>query len=213
MFFSLTARGPASRTRPSSATATPARAGAHARPPRRAGPQGGREEGGGRGSGGVAWHCPALCHPATPPRRSPAPPPAPPMAHSGPAAQCPPCAHPGCPHLPGAWVRLAPGAPGHVLGAASARPTSLPALGGEPGTGPAAGSPARAGEPSGEGVCGEGCGPRRCPRRERPRCPAAPRPRPGPSPEAHKGTDNTGGLVKTVMCGSRRTNKSPYLFI
>lgn len=34
-----------------------------------------------------------------------------------------------------------------------------------------------------------------------------------PSPESHKGTDNTGGLVKTVMCRSRHTNKSPYLFI
>lgn len=33
------------------------------------------------------------------------------------------------------------------------------------------------------------------------------------SPESHKGTDSTGGLVKTVMCRSRQTNKSPYLFI
>ena len=33
------------------------------------------------------------------------------------------------------------------------------------------------------------------------------------SPESQKGTDNTGGLVKTVLCRSRSPNKGPYLFI
>lgn len=67
------------------------------------------------------------------------------------------------------------------------------------------------------GCVWEGCGVRWCQGRERPRCPAAaPTPQASPcllSPESHKGTDNTGGLVKTVVYRSRQTNKSPYLFI
>lgn len=134
MFFSLTALGPASLTRPSSGHGLPR---PHARA---ASPGAGPRREGGRG-GGVAWHCPALC-PRPPPAFHPTPLLRPTRTRR--PACLPPSAHPA--PTRGALtfrasVRLAPGAPGHVLGAASARPTPLPALGGEPGTVPAAWEP------------------------------------------------------------------------
>lgn len=197
MFFSLTAPGPASRLGPSSGHSPP---GPHAHGlPAEPGPEGGREAPAG---GGGAWHCPALC-----------PPPPPPSPPGPPAARCPPCAHPGCPHLAGPWSGWRPGRPATSSAppplapprcprsAASLAPCQLP------------GSPARAGELSGEGVCGEGCGARGARGGEAQMPGGRPRPGRAPSPEAHKGTDNTGALVKTVMCRSRQTNKSSYLFI
>lgn len=146
MFFSLTALGPASPRSRGLPPATACPGPMHARPPREPGP-GGREAGAAASPGTAR-----LCAP-TPPRRSP-PPPLRPTRTRCPAC-LPPSAHPA--PTRGALtfrasVRLAPGAPGHVLGAASARPTPLPALGGEPGTVPAAWEPG-----PGRGTFRRGC--------------------------------------------------------
>ena len=106
--------------------------------PAELGRQGGREAG--RPGGSDAWHCPALW-----PRPLPAAPlPAPGLLRADRTACYPSSAHPTPTQGPltfwapasRPWVLLAPRAPGHVLGAAAARPTRLPALGGEPGTVP-----------------------------------------------------------------------------
>lgn len=126
---------------------------------------------------------------------------------------------------PGPWPRvlLVPRAPSHVLRASAARPTLLPALCGEPGTVPGClGAQPGQGELS-SGVCVGGCWSEAGAKgRSEPQVPGGQPPlQPSPppptshslSPESYKGADNTSGLVKTVMCRSPQTNKSPYLFI
>lgn len=230
MFFSLTALGPASLGLPPARAAT-AWSVATAWPPCTRGlpaePGRGGREGGRLGGQRRRLALPSFVATSSACRPSARPGPAPGRLCRLLPAERPPRAHPGCPHLLGPASRprvlLAPGAPGHVLGTAAARPTLLPALGGEPGTAPSClgarpglgNFPARVCVGRGAGCSGARGG--RGPDARRP-----PPPRPGPavgaspcllSPESHKGTDNTGGLVKTAMCRSRQTNKSPYLFI
>lgn len=240
MFFSLTAPAPPASPGPSSpvlgcalprgrpcglSSAPAAPAGPHARAsPAELGPGPAAGEAAAALPVPAAWHCPPLCLPP-PPACAPSRP-APSPAHRLLPADGPPCAHLGRPHLLGPWP-LASGPAraqdaGHVLCASAARPTPLPTLGGEPGTVPGClGAQPGQGELSGEGVHGGVRGRGRCQGRER--APGARRPPPGfwaargppasQSPEPHKGTDNASSLVKTVMCRSRQTNKSPYLFI
>lgn len=143
MFFSLTALGPASLGLPPARAATArsaatGRPGARAASPRSwAGRAGGRPAGQAAAMPGTALLCGRVLRP--PPFR-------PPQACSGQAA--PPAARRSATLRPtrgtltfwapasGPRVLLAPGVPGHVLGAAAACPTRLPALGGEPGTVP-----------------------------------------------------------------------------
>lgn len=104
-----------------------------------------------RREAGGAWHCPALCPP----------PPTPSLLRPG-TRPVPTLRTPGVPSPSGPGLRprvlLAPRAPGHVLGASAARPTLLPALGGEPGTVPGC-LGAQPGQGTfRQGVCGEGCG-------------------------------------------------------
>lgn len=217
MFFSLTALGPASLGLPPARAATAwmqrLASPMHARPPCGAGLAG---RVGGRQRclalpGFVAASSARL--PSAHPR------PAPGWPHRPRPAAEPPCAHPGVPHLLGPGLRASGPA-----GAQGARPrphcrrhSPHPAARAQRRAWHGAklpGSPARAGELSCEGVCAGRGGGALVPGDREAQMPAGRPPTPGPlSPESHKGTDNTGGLVKTVMCRSRQTNKSPYLFI
>lgn len=185
MFFSLTAPGPASPRRPSSGHHHgPPGPPVHARPPRGAPArrEGGRPPGTAR-----------LCALPSPTNRSPAPgpigapppspPPPPPRAHPAPArgvgSVCVGGGGGGVPSPSGPRSGSRPGRPATSSAPPPLAPPRCPRSAASLAPCQPPGSPARAGELSGEGVCGEGCGPRRCPGRERPRCPAAaPRPRP-----------------------------------
>lgn len=228
MFFSLTALGPAllglPRPRGHSAVSACRAAGrgpVHARPPRGAGRRGRREEAA-AGMPGTARLCARLL-------RGRAPPPGllrpgcPPAARRAPAPR-PPCARvpsPSGPRPPGLGSCSRPGRPATSSAVPPLAPPRCPRSAASLARCQAAWEPSPGRELSGEGCVGRGEGCRRCQGRERPRCPAAAQ-SPGPargglplpaSPEPQKGTDNTGALVKTVMCRSRQTNKSPYLFI
>lgn len=148
----------------------------HARPPRGAGPgrEGGRPAGWAAATPGTAQLCGhVLCLPSLCPPRACSGPAVPPAARRAPTP-CPPrVPSPSGPGLPASGPARARGArprPRHCRRsphpAARARRRAwhgakLP------------GSPARAGELSGKGVCGEGRGVQWCQGRERPRCPAA----------------------------------------
>lgn len=198
MFFSLTAWGPASLGLPpprdhSFGSALRPRPRAHG-----TSQPGGRDGGrlAGRQPPGLALPC---FVPASPSRRSPpAGPPGPPFTHRGALTFW---ARPpgwGAAHAQGARPR-----PRHSH--CSPRPAASAAASLAPCQ--AAWEPSPGGVGGGEGCAGasRGRGPDAQPARGASPC--------LPSPESHKGTDNTGGLVKTVMCRSRHTNKSPYLFI
>lgn len=209
MFFSLTAWGPASLGLPPPRDRRFGSAlllGPPSIRNRLSGKGGGREGGtergrdGGRPAGrqqpGLALPC---FVPASPSRLSPPRGPARPAPHP-----------PGCPHLlgPASWLGAA-----HAQGARP-RPrrshrSPRPAASAEASLArcQAAWEPGPGGWGAGRGapVPAEG-------EAQMPRQPEGPLRR-LPSPEAHKGTDNTGGLVTTVMCGAGTATKGLiYLF-